>query len=60
MRAMQPARIGSMKVLLATALALIIACSAIGFFQNAEEETAWVCPMHPDYTMDIAGNCPRC
>jgi Heavy metal binding domain len=49
-----------MKVLLATALALIIACSAIGFFQNAEEETAWVCPMHPDYTMDIAGNCPRC
>src|SRR5947207_13881434 len=23
-------------------------------------ETAWVCPMHPDYTMDIAGKCPRC
>ena len=25
-----------------------------------EEETAWVCPMHADYTMDIAGKCPRC
>jgi hypothetical protein len=28
-----------------------------------EEEntaTAWVCPMHGDYTMDVAGKCPRC
>ena len=25
-----------------------------------DEETAWVCPMHPDYTMDVAGKCPRC
>jgi hypothetical protein len=24
------------------------------------EQTAYVCPMHPDYTMDIAGKCPRC
>jgi hypothetical protein len=23
-------------------------------------EPAWVCPMHADYTMDIAGKCPRC
>jgi hypothetical protein len=23
-------------------------------------ETAFVCPMHPDYTLDIAGACPRC
>ena len=23
-------------------------------------ETAFVCPMHPDYTLDIAGKCPRC
>jgi hypothetical protein len=22
--------------------------------------TAFVCPMHPDYTLDIAGTCPRC
>ena len=21
---------------------------------------AWVCPMHGDYTMDVAGKCPRC
>jgi hypothetical protein len=25
-----------------------------------EEETAYVCPMHADYTMDVAGKCPRC
>lgn len=24
------------------------------------EETAWVCPMHSDYTADIQGTCPRC
>ena len=28
--------------------------------QDAVVETAWVCPMHPDYTMEMAGNCPRC
>ena len=27
---------------------------------QADEETAYVCPMHPDYTSDIAGVCPRC
>ncbi|HTA44638.1 MAG TPA: heavy metal-binding domain-containing protein [Bryobacteraceae bacterium] len=25
-----------------------------------DEETAWVCPMHGDYTMNVAGKCPRC
>jgi hypothetical protein len=41
---------------------LVAASSAIAFFQGSapEEETAWVCPMHPDYTMDVAGKCPRC
>ena len=24
------------------------------------EETAWMCPMHPDYTVDVDGRCPRC
>src|SRR5688572_33199941 len=24
------------------------------------EATAFVCPMHPDYTLDIEGRCPRC
>jgi len=28
--------------------------------QNAVDTTAFVCPMHPDYTLDIAGTCPRC
>ena len=45
------------------ALALVLAASvSIAFMQNAapEEETAFVCPMHADYTMDVAGKCPRC
>lgn len=28
--------------------------------QLANEETAYLCPMHPDYTVDVAGKCPRC
>src|ERR1700746_2713645 len=24
------------------------------------DEIAYVCPMHPDYTLDTEGNCPRC
>jgi hypothetical protein len=28
--------------------------------QDALDATAFVCPMHPDYTLDIAGTCPRC
>jgi heavy metal-binding protein len=25
-----------------------------------EATTAWVCPMHSDYTADVEGKCPRC
>jgi hypothetical protein len=25
-----------------------------------DTETAYMCPMHPDYTSDIPGTCPRC
>jgi hypothetical protein len=25
-----------------------------------DDEIAYVCPMHPDYTLDTEGNCPRC
>jgi hypothetical protein len=40
---------------------LLVASTSIAFFENPpEEETAWVCPMHADYTMDVAGKCPRC
>src|SRR2546421_10955396 len=43
-------------------LLLLAASSALALIQApaAEEDTAWVCPMHPDYTMDVAGKCPRC
>src|SRR2546421_1639183 len=43
-------------------LLLLAASSALALIQApaAEEDTAWVCPMHADYTMDIAGKCPRC
>ena len=27
---------------------------------TSEEETAWVCPMHTDYTTEVDGKCPRC
>jgi hypothetical protein len=26
----------------------------------AQAGTVWMCPMHPDYTMDAEGRCPRC
>jgi hypothetical protein len=48
-------------------IALLLASSSIALMQSPlpaagkeAEETAWVCPMHADYTMDIAGKCPRC
>src|SRR2546426_398812 len=28
--------------------------------ESGDEEVAWVCPMHPDYTSDKEGKCPRC
>ncbi|HEY2845128.1 MAG TPA: heavy metal-binding domain-containing protein, partial [Bryobacteraceae bacterium] len=41
---------------------LLAASTSIAFYQGSapETETAWVCPMHPDYTMDVTGKCPRC
>src|SRR3977135_1032529 len=48
-------------------VALVAASTSIALMQTsapapgrAAQESAWVCPMHPDYTMDIAGKCPRC
>jgi hypothetical protein len=42
--------------------ALLVAVTVSIAFQSPppEEETAWVCPMHPDYTMEAPGQCPRC
>src|SRR5437773_8809244 len=48
-------------------LFLLASSASIAFFQTLpqqgsapDQETAWVCPMHTDYTMDVAGKCPRC
>jgi len=43
-------------------LLLIAASSSMALLQTPapEEDTAWVCPMHGDYTLDVAGKCPRC
>src|SRR5947209_4585113 len=38
----------------------ILAAGLLPAASPPEEETAWVCPMHGDYTMDVAGKCPRC
>jgi hypothetical protein len=47
---------------------LVVASVSAALLQNtpqaparaANEETAYLCPMHPDYTLDVAGKCPRC
>jgi hypothetical protein len=49
-----------MKILLAICLCVFWAAVIPSISEEPETETAWVCPMHPDYTMDIAGKCPRC
>ena len=41
-------------------VALLCGVSTVAYFQTPELETAFVCPMHPDFTMDIMGQCPRC
>jgi rRNA maturation protein Nop10 len=46
----------ALRAILVTLLLLL----PLAFTQAPEEETAFVCPMHPDYTMDVAGKCPRC
>ena len=48
-----------MKRLVAVCLC-ILSIAAGSVSQGPESETAWVCPMHGDYTMDLAGKCPRC
>jgi hypothetical protein len=49
---------------------LVLVAAGVGLFtsialtQDATSDSAqpavWMCPMHPDYTMDAAGKCPRC
>ena len=48
-------------VVLAVALLVAVGFSSARVQTSLpDQETAWVCPMHPDYTMDVAGKCPRC
>jgi len=44
------------------AIALFVLCALVipSISEEADTDTAWVCPMHADYTMDVAGKCPRC
>ena len=39
-------------------LAILVATAIVG--TQDEDTTAWVCPMHSDYTADVSGTCPRC
>jgi len=50
------------KAISIVSLLLIVASSSMALLQTpaAEEDTAWVCPMHGDYTLDVPGKCPRC
>ncbi len=34
--------------------------SAATTSDTGEADPAWVCPMHPDYTTEVEGTCPRC
>jgi len=49
-----------MKLLFAVCLIVLCALVIPSLSEEPDSETAWVCPMHPDYTLDIAGKCPRC
>jgi hypothetical protein len=40
------------------AVAIVIAATMVG--TQPEDTTAWVCPMHSDYTSEAQGTCPRC
>src|SRR5689334_8560128 len=39
-------------------LFLLLANGIVG--SQTEDTTAWVCPMHSDYTSEAQGTCPRC
>jgi len=52
-----------------TGIALLVASSLSAMLlqntpqapsRSENEETAFLCPMHPDFTLDVAGKCPRC
>ena len=51
---------GAALALLALLLAVSASTQQPAAPTDEASETAWVCPMHPDYTMETGGMCPRC
>ena len=61
---------GTRQVRIADAIAVCAVVMLASLFVQAQiadnapasdlEVSAYVCPMHPDYTLDIEGRCPRC
>src|SRR5215510_5864091 len=49
-----------MKIVFAVCLCVLWGLVLPSISEEPENDVAWVCPMHPDYTLDIAGKCPRC
>ncbi len=43
----------------ATMIVAMVAATAVVLTQD-DDTTAWVCPMHSDYTSEVQGTCPRC
>jgi hypothetical protein len=71
MKATPPARTADTVPRRCGAIVLCVLPLLIGWLVNAQqarsvtpaaelEASAFVCPMHPDYTLDIPGMCPRC
>jgi rRNA maturation protein Nop10 len=41
---------------------IVLVCAFVlpSVSEENDADLAWLCPMHPDYTLDIAGKCPKC
>ena len=61
-RGFRSSSFAALLVLLLAALctAAIVAQRPAGPEAATDSETVWTCPMHPDYTMEVNGRCPRC
>jgi hypothetical protein len=49
-----------MKRLFTAGICILCVSAILSISEEADTDAAWVCPMHADYTMDVAGKCPRC
>src|SRR5437660_6669906 len=48
--------------ILVVSVLLLAASSSLALIETpaVEDDTAWVCPMHSDFTQEVSGKCPRC